>query len=104
VFVDQGMQGLGGVVLLAALALGLTVQSLSLVVLGLLTVWVGLAVWARQSYIQAFRETLPHTPAERQPEPEAPPDPPPNAPMLLAALTSPRTGPVLEALDAMDEA
>jgi ATP/ADP translocase/HEAT repeat protein len=107
VFVDQGMQGLAGLVLLGALALGFTVQSLSLVVIALLAFWIGLAVWARRSYIQAFRETLPRKagePAEGEPrdEPPAPPDPPPSVPRLLAQLAAPRTRTVLDALDALD--
>ena len=111
VFVDQGMQGLAGLVLLAALALGLGVKTLSLVVLALLALWIGLAVWARSSYIQAFREALPGNktePEDRTEKPSTEEDalsgPPPNLPHLLDALTSSKTGPVLDALDALDEA
>jgi ATP/ADP translocase/HEAT repeat protein len=107
VFVDQGMQGLAGLVLLGALAVGLTVQSLSVVVIALLALWIGLAVWARRSYIQAFRETLPRkdgepAEAERQDAPAGLPDPPPNVPRLLAQLDAPRTRTVLDALDTLD--
>src|SRR5690606_29923324 len=97
VFVDQGMQGLGGLVLLAALALGLTVQGLSGVVLVLVAVWIGLVLWARRSYIQAFRETLPSKEAEGATPGPAPPD-------LLDALSSSRSQRVEEALERLDEA
>ena len=100
VFVDQGMQGLGGLVLLAALALGLTVQSLSLVVLALVGVWIGLAWWARQSYVQAFRETLPSKEDAEEPDRA----PAPDVAELLDALSSPRAQRVEEALDLLDEA
>lgn len=97
VFVDQGMQGLGGLVLLATLALGLTVQGLSGVVLVLVAVWIGLVLWARRSYIQAFRETLPSKEAEGATPGPAPPD-------LLDALSSSRSQRVEEALERLDEA
>ncbi len=97
VFVDQGMQGLGGLVLLAALALGLTVQSLSGLVLVLVAVWIGLVLWARRSYIQAFREALPSKEAEESTHGPAPSD-------LLDALSSPRSQRVEEALERLDEA
>lgn len=104
VFVDQGMQGLAGVVLLVALALGLTVQTLSVVVLALLVVWIGLAAWARQSYIQAFRETLPTQSEASEPSPEPRPEPAPNVSELLDALDSSRTHVVLDAIDAIVDA
>jgi len=110
VFVDQGMQGLAGLVLLAALALGLGVKTLSLVVLGLLVLWIGLAVWARSSYIQAFREALPGNKTESEDRAEdastedALSGPPPDLPNLLDALTSSKTGTILDALDTLDEA
>lgn len=104
VFVDQGMQGLGGVVLLAALALGLTAQSLSqslsLVVLVLVGVWMGLAWRARQSYIQAFREALPSKEGDAEPARE----PALDVAGLLDALDSPRAQSVEEALDLLHEA
>ncbi len=100
VFVDQGMQGLAGLLLLAALALGVTVQGVSLLVLALLVVWIGLVAWARQSYIQAFREALP-----RQSDEPLPPPPPPRAedvPTLVGALSSPDTEDVLDTLETFD--
>lgn len=103
VFVDQGMQGLGGLVLLAALAIGMTVQSLSLIVGALLVLWVALALWARRSYIQAFRETLSR---EEDTEQEQIPasEPAPDVSALLEALSSSRSKRVIEALDELDEA
>jgi ATP/ADP translocase len=115
VFVDQGMQGLAGLVLLAALALGLGVQTLSLVVLALLALWIGLAVWARSSYVQAFRETLPDRdeaptePSEKERRQQRAqeverPEPAPSLPDLVDALSSPRAATVLDALRRFDEA
>ena len=58
-FVDQGAQGLGGVLLLLFTAvLGLSAQSMSWVVLGLLIVWGCLAFGARTSYVEQFRRKL----------------------------------------------
>jgi len=58
-FVDQGMQGIGGLLLLfLTMVAGLTVEGLSVVVLGLLAVWIGLVIWARSSYINEFRDVL----------------------------------------------
>jgi ATP/ADP translocase len=58
-FVDQGAQGLGGVLLLLFTAgLGLSVQGLSWVVLGMLVVWGCLAIGARASYVEQFRQKL----------------------------------------------
>ena len=102
VFVDQGMQGLAGVVLLVALALGLTVQTLSLVVLALLVLWIGLAMWARQSYIQAFRETLPMQSEAAESEPKDEVERPPDLADLLHDLGSSRTNAVLRALDGFE--
>jgi len=60
-FVDQGAQGLGGVLLLLFTAgLGLSVQSLSWAVLGLLILWGCLALGARASYVEQFRKKLRH--------------------------------------------
>ena len=101
VFVDQGMQGLAGLVLLAALAIGMTVQSISLIIGALLVLWVALALWARRSYIQAFRETLPREDESA----EAPPSPPaPDVSELLDALSSPRSKHIAEALDGLADA
>jgi ATP/ADP translocase len=59
VFVDQGAQGLGGVLLLVtANALGMGVHMLSLVALALLAGWGLLAYRARRSYVDQFRSQL----------------------------------------------
>jgi ATP/ADP translocase/HEAT repeat protein len=59
VFVDQGAQGIGGVLLLGLVtSLGLSVQMLSLVTLGLIAGWGVLAYRARQSYVDQFRSRL----------------------------------------------
>lgn len=59
VFVDQGAQGLGGVLLLVLVtSLGLSVQMLSLVTLALIVVWGVVAYRARQSYVDQFRAQL----------------------------------------------
>ncbi|MEM1041223.1 MAG: Npt1/Npt2 family nucleotide transporter [Bacteroidota bacterium] len=99
VFVDQGMQGLAGLLLLAALAVGVSIQGLSLVVLALLGVWIGLAVWARRSYVQAFRETLPR---ESEPPPELVPAPTEDVPTLIGSLSSDNTEEVLDTLETLD--
>jgi ATP/ADP translocase/HEAT repeat protein len=58
-FFDQGMQGVGGLLLLGlTMGLGLSVQGLSVVVAGLLAAWLGLVVLARSSYINQFRTLL----------------------------------------------
>jgi ATP/ADP translocase/HEAT repeat protein len=58
-FFDQGMQGVAGLLLLGlTMGLGLSVQGMSVVVLGLLAAWLGLVVLARSSYINQFRTLL----------------------------------------------
>lgn len=58
-FVDQGMQGVGGVLLIAVtLGLGLSVHELSAIVLALIGGWAWLAVRARHSYTDQFRRKL----------------------------------------------
>jgi ATP/ADP translocase/HEAT repeat protein len=58
-FVDQGAQGLGGALLLGlTMWLGLDVQALAVVTLGLLAVWGYLAYRARHSYVDQFRRKL----------------------------------------------
>ena len=70
-FFDQGMQGVGGVLLLfLTLVINLTVQELSFVVLGLLAVWVGLVLLARSSYINQFRDLLQRNEEEEDDERE----------------------------------
>jgi ATP/ADP translocase/HEAT repeat protein len=58
-FVDQGTQGLGGVLLLFfTLGLGFSVYELSFVVLGLVGAWGTLTYRARHSYTHQFRKRL----------------------------------------------
>ena len=58
-FVDQGMQGVGGVLLLAfTLGLGFSVYELSAVVLVLIGAWAWLTYRARHSYTDQFRRQL----------------------------------------------
>ena len=58
-FVDQGAQGLGGLLLLGlAYGAGLSVQALSAVTFLLIGVWGVLAYWARQTYVDQFRTKL----------------------------------------------
>jgi len=59
VFVDQGAQGLGGVLLLLLVTgLGLSVQLLSVITLILIGAWGVLAYRARRSYVDQFRVRL----------------------------------------------
>lgn len=98
-FVDQGTQGLGGLLLLFfTLGIGLNVQQLSIVVLALLGVWLGLVVLARSSYINQFRTML-----REQEEDDGDEDMRPRRRMsfneMVASLRSRSTSQVLEALD-----
>ncbi|MBT5876672.1 MAG: hypothetical protein HOH43_24825 [Candidatus Latescibacteria bacterium] len=59
VFVDQLAQGLSGVLLLlCTLVLGLSMQSLSLVVMAFSGLWVFLAIRGYKEYVNAFRTAL----------------------------------------------
>lgn len=58
-FVDNGAQGLtGALLLLLTFQMTLSVQHVSLVVIGLLICWITLAVWVHRSYVNEFRESL----------------------------------------------
>jgi len=58
-FIDQGAEGLGGILLLIlVVGLGLDVQMLSVVILTLIAVWGVLAYRARESYVDQFRLQL----------------------------------------------
>jgi len=58
-FVDQGAQGVGGLLLLGlAYGAGLSVQMLSVVTLALIAVWGALAYGVRQTYVDQFRTRL----------------------------------------------
>jgi ATP/ADP translocase len=58
-FVDNGAQGIAGLLLIFfTLVITLSVQQLSLLVAGLLVLWITLTVWVRSSYVDEFRESL----------------------------------------------
>lgn len=58
-FVDNGAQGFAGLLLLLlTFQLTLSVQQLSLVVIGLLICWIMLALWVQRSYVNEFRESV----------------------------------------------
>jgi ATP/ADP translocase/HEAT repeat protein len=96
-FVDQGAEGLGGLLLLALVyGLGASVPVLSGVTLALIAVWGGLAYRARQTYVDQFRRRLRDrrsTPA--QPEADAAAD----VDALLDSLCSHAEREALQALD-----
>ena len=101
VFVDQGAQGLGGVLLLfLAASLGLSMQALSAVTLALIAGWGLLAYRARQSYIDQFRAQL----RAQEPVAEGPaePDPPTVDDALLSSLCSHAETKALRALETME--
>ncbi len=65
-FMDHGASGVGGLLLiLLTIGLKLSVQEISIVMLGLLTVWIALVLLARHSYVDEFRDSL-----EEQVKPE----------------------------------
>lgn len=58
-FVDRWSRGMaGGALLLFTVVLGFSVRQLSLVVIGLIVVWVILVILIRKQYINAFRDAL----------------------------------------------
>jgi ATP/ADP translocase/HEAT repeat protein len=73
-FVDHGAQGLAGLLMiLFTIILNLTTQQVSIVVLALLACWIAVAVLARNSYVNGFREMLHHQAREEErPQREAP--------------------------------
>jgi len=103
VFVDQGAQGLGGVLLLVlATSLGLSVQMLSLVTLLLIAAWGVMAYRARQSYVDQFRNRL----REQEADYEAPEDngePAVDTEELLNSLCSHAETDALRALEQLEE-
>ncbi len=103
VFVDQGAQGLGGVLLLVlATSLGLSVQMLSLVTLALIAGWGVLAYRARQSYVDQFRTQL----REQEASHEAPEDdgePVDDTEELLDSLCSHAETEALQALEQLED-
>ncbi len=58
-FVDRWSRGMaGGALLLCTVVFGFTVRQLSLVVVGLLAVWITLVILIRKQYVNAFRDAL----------------------------------------------
>ena len=103
VFVDQGAQGLGGVLLLGLVtSLGLSVQMLSLVTLALIGVWGVLAYRARQSYVDQFRTRLRDQEASYE-APDENDEPAPETEELLDSLCSRTEADALQALRQLEE-
>lgn len=99
-FVDQGMQGAGGALLLFfTLVIGLSVQQMSVVVLALLGGWIALVVMARSSYINQFRTMLREQDDEEQDGDEERAQRRMSFNEMVASLRSRSTVQVLEALD-----
>lgn len=102
-FIDQGAEGLGGILLLGlVVGLGLSVQLLSLVTLGLIAVWAMLAYRARQSYVDQYRAKLRNRQDDEQTD--APDDETPQADLdeILDALCSHAETEVLHALEKIE--
>jgi AAA family ATP:ADP antiporter len=103
VFVDQGAQGLGGVLLLGLVtSLGLSVQMLSLVTLALIAGWGVLAYRARQSYVDQFRTQLREQEASYE-TPEDDGEPAVGTEELLDSLCSHAETDALRALEQLEE-
>ena len=103
-FIDQGAEGLGGILLLVlVVGFGVDVQMLSVFTLALIAVWGVLAYRARESYIDQFRSTLRQqgasTDVEERKEEKSPE---PNLDDLIRALCSRVKTDVLRALDALE--
>ena len=105
-FVDQGAQGVGGVLLLLFTAvLGVSVQSMSWVILGLLVLWGGLVIGARASYVEQFRRKLQEQKRVEGDEQHADEDDEISADLdhLLQSLCSHSETDALQALDQLEE-
>ena len=103
VFVDQGAQGLGGVLLLLLVtSLGLSVQTLSVVTLALIGVWGLLAYRARRSYVDQFRTRLREQEASYE-SPDETDAPEVDTDELLDSLCSHAETEALQALDQLEE-
>lgn len=107
-FVDQGAQGLGGLLLLGlAYGAGLSVQMISVVTLVLIAVWGALTYRARHTYVDQFRDKL----RERGRDPEEAADdgsaqaeaPSAELDELLGALCSHAETDVLHALEELEK-
>jgi len=107
-FVDQGAQGLGGLLLLGlAYGAGLSVPAISGVTLVLIGVWGVLAYRARHTYVDQFRTKLRNrnnkedSPSPSAPSAAAPDDPTDDTDALLDALCSHAETKALRALDTL---
>lgn len=99
-FVDQGAQGLGGVLLLGlAYGAGLGVEMLSVVGLGLIALWGGLAYRVQETYVDQFRTKLREQERDAQPEAGPAEVSETDAEALLESLCSHAETDVLQALD-----
>lgn len=107
-FVDEGVHGIGGALLIFfTVYLDLGVQELSVVVLALLVLWAGLAYGARQSYIEQFRQKL-REQEDFEPEPRVEEEDdqtsiPSDLDALLKSLCSQNERQVHNALDQLEE-
>jgi HEAT repeat protein len=102
-FVDQGAQGLGGLLLLGlAYGAGLSVQALSGVTLVLIAVWGVLAYRARQTYVDQFRTKLRERNDDALPE-DASDDHDVDLDRLIDSLCSHAETDALRALDELEE-
>jgi ATP/ADP translocase/HEAT repeat protein len=102
-FVDQGAQGLGGLLLLGlAYGAGLSVQALSGVTLVLIAIWGVLAYRARQTYVDQFRTKLRERNDDAPPE-DASDDHDVDLDRLIDSLCSHAETDALRALDELEE-
>jgi ATP/ADP translocase len=105
-FVDQGAQGLGGLLLLGlAYGAGLSVQMISLVTLLLIAAWGALTYGVRQTYVDQFRAKLREREREAERAEDGPAEErPPSAELdeLLDALCSRAETDVLHALEELE--
>ena len=70
-FMDHGASGLGGLLLLIlTVGLNMDLREISLVMLGLLAVWIGLVLLARHSYVEEFRDSIEEQVDAEEEEPE----------------------------------
>ncbi len=101
-FVDQGAQGLAGVLLVGlAFWAGMSVKMLGVVVLGLIGVWGLLAYRVRHSYVDQFRTKL--RARQQDAEPTSPDEADADLEELLASLCSHAETEALQALDELKE-
>ncbi len=104
-FFDQGMQGVGGFLLvLFTFIVGLSVRQLSFAVFVLLGAWLLLVVLARSSYINQFRDMLRRrVEAEEDEEEDRERASAMSFGEIVRSLRSRSRGPVLDALDRLEE-